>query len=155
MRFAVISIAAFAFAATPALAGDAEDAYASVKTFIDGFNTGDVASSLAVCATSASIIDEFAPYAWSGEDACTNWVNDYGADSEKKGVTDGVVTLHEATHVFVEGDNAYVVAPVDYAFKVAGKPSGQKGSTLTAALAKQDGQWKITQWSWSTGKMKE
>lgn len=126
-------------------------AYLTVRQFIDGFNNGDVQSALAACAPTAQIIDEFPPYSWSGENACAVWANDYVADAAKKNLTDGVVTLHPAKHVFIDGDKAYVVAPTDYMYKVDGKMQGQMGSTLTAALQKIDGAWKITQWSWSQG----
>jgi ketosteroid isomerase-like protein len=139
-------------AATPASAGDADDAAASVRRFVDGFNAGDVESALAACAASAHIIDEFPPIAWSGEGACAVWANDYAADVEKKGITENVVTLREAKHVFVDGDHAYVVAPVDYFYKVGGKRRGQKNSTLTVALERKDGGWKITGWAWAQGK---
>lgn len=143
--------ALLATSASAAQTSDADAAYHTVHQFIDGFNTGDIESSLAACAPTAHIIDEFAPYAWSGENACAVWANDYIADASKKGLTDGVVTLRAARHVFVEGERAYVVAPVDYAYKIGGKASGQTGSTLTVALEKLNGHWKITQWAWSQG----
>lgn len=151
---AAAAVAAGAWAA-PAFADDSADAVAVVKQFIDGFNTGDIAGALAACAATAHVIDEFAPYEWSGEGACETWANDYAADAEAKGITDGVVTLHDAKHVYVTGDRAYVVSPVEYVYMVDGKKQGQKDSTLTSTLAREDGAWKITAWAWSTGKLKD
>lgn len=150
MRKLLIGLAAV-FSAPSASASDTEAAYGVVKQFIDGFNSGEVDKALAACAPVAHIIDEFPPFAWSGEGACAIWANDYVADASKKGLTDGVVTLHPAKHIFIEGDKAYVVAPTDYVYKLNGKPAGQSGATLTAALARIDGAWRITQWSWAQG----
>lgn len=144
-----------AFAAPPALASDADDAFAPVKQFVEGFNAGDVESALAACAPVAHIIDEFPPFQWSGEGACATWADDYAADVEKKGVTDAFVTLHAPKHVLVEGDHAYIVAPVEYSYMVGDQKEIQQDSTLTLALEKQGGAWKITQWAWSQGELRE
>ena len=153
MRLLMCALAA-AFISAPALADDGEDAAAIVKQFVDGFNSGDVESAFATCAATVHIIDEFPPYAWSGENACEVWANDYVADAESKGITEGFVTLHDPKHAFLDGDRAYIVSPVDYFYMVNGDKEGQKNSVLTSVLEKQDGEWKIIQWSWSTGKLK-
>ncbi|MGB8340985.1 MAG: hypothetical protein WCE51_05305, partial [Chthoniobacterales bacterium] len=47
------------------------------------------------------------------------------ADAKKRGITDGIVTLHEPRHIDIAGDRAYVVVPADYTFKK--KREGNKG----------------------------
>lgn len=148
MRMILLAIAA-AFAAAPAMAADKDDVMAKVHQFVDGFNTGDIDGALAACAASAFIIDEFPPYQWTGENACAVWADAYVADAEKNAITDGVVTLAAPKHVDVDGAHAYVVANADYAFKRAGKPTGEKASTFTFALEKQAAGWRITAWTWS------
>lgn len=122
---------------------------ATVHQFVDGFNKGETESALAACAEQTSIIDEFPPYAWHGAGGCSKWMDDYVADAEKNGITDGIVTLGTPKHVDVVGDHAYVVIPSDYAFKLNGTPEQEIGSMFTFALHKGEGGWRITGWSWS------
>jgi ketosteroid isomerase-like protein len=141
------------FLAAPAVAApkaDQADVLATVRQFIDGFNKGDVKNALAACASPASVVDEFAPYAWQGPTACADWANDFDAMAKKNAITDSVVTLLKPKHVDIDGDRAYVVNPVNYDFKKNGKKESQKGSTFTVALQKTAAGWRITGWSWST-----
>lgn len=142
--------AAFALAAGAASASDKDDAMAAVRQFVDGFNKGDVKSALAACASPASVVDEFPPYAWQGPTACADWAADFDANARKEGITDPVVTLQKPRHVDVSGDRAYVVVPANYDYKVKGKKAKQSGSIMTAALQKTGAGWRITGWAWST-----
>jgi hypothetical protein len=146
--FAVLAVAVLA--AGPAAATEKTDAMKPVHQFIDGFNKGDIKTALAACAEQTSIIDEFPPHEWHGAGACATWANDFGAYTKKNGITDSVVTLGTPRHVDVTGDRAYVVVPVNYMYKVKGKPAKQIGSLLTVALQKGAADWRITGWTWST-----
>jgi len=138
-------------AAGTAAASDKDDAFATVKQFIDGFNKGDVKGALATCASPVSIVDEFPPYAWQGPTACADWASDFEANSKKEGITDEAVTLSKPRHVVVSGDRAYVVVPASYDYKLKGKKKSQKGAVMTVALQKTAAGWRITGWSWATG----
>jgi hypothetical protein len=116
---------------------------------VDGFNKGDTKTAVAACADQTSIIDEFPPHEWHGVGACSNWANDYDADTRKNGITDGSVTLGRPRHIDITGDRAYVVVPANYAYKMKGKLVKEIGSTLTVALQKGEAGWRITAWSWT------
>jgi SnoaL-like domain len=131
------------------VASEKTDVMASVTQFIDGFNKDDVKTALAACASPAFIIDEFPPYTWQGPTACSDWANDFDANSKKESITKPVVTLAKPRHVDITGDHAYVVVPADYAFKQNGKRMDEPGSTFTIALQKTPGGWRITAWTWS------
>jgi ketosteroid isomerase-like protein len=146
--FAVLAVALMA--AGPSAATEKTDAMKSVHQFIDGFNKGDIKTALAACAEQTSIIDEFPPHEWHGAGACATWANDFDAYAKKNGITDSAVTLGTPRHVDVTGDRAYVVVPVDYTYKVKGKPAKQTGSLLTVALQKGAAGWRMTGWTWST-----
>jgi ketosteroid isomerase-like protein len=122
---------------------------AAVRQFIDAFNTGDVKAVLAACTAQASIIDEFPPYSWQGPAACSDWMNDFDANSKKEKITDPIVTLGKARHVDVIEDRAYVVVAANYNFKKNGKPVAETGSTFTLALQKVAAGWRFTGWAWS------
>lgn len=122
---------------------------APVHQYVEAFNAGDTAKALALCTDPMSIIDEFPPYDWHGAGAGAKWLSDYDADAKRKGITDGVVTLHPPNHIEITGDRAYVVAPANYEYKVHGKPTKQTGSMFTFALLKGASGWRVTAWSWS------
>jgi hypothetical protein len=124
---------------------------AALNQFIDGFNKGDVPAAIGACAAQTSIIDEFAPFEWSGAGACGKWAADYDADAKKKGITAGSVTLGTPRHNVVEGDRAYLVIPSSYEVTQKGKQVKQTGAVMAVTLRKGAAGWKITAWSWSTG----
>jgi len=142
------AIAVVVLAAGVAAASDQTDVLATTHQFVDGFNKGDVASSLALCADQASVIDEFPSYEWQGAGACAAWAKDYEADSKKNGVTDGKVNLGKPRVVEVTGDRAYLVFPAEYTYKQNGKPMKETGSTFIFALQKVSAGWRITGWAW-------
>ena len=148
MRKVLILLAFAVLAAGVAAAADNADVLATVHQFVDGFNKGDVASALALCADQAFVIDEFPPYAWQGAGACAAWAKDYGDDSKKNGVTDGKVNLGKPRVVEVNGDRAYVIFPADYLYKVNGKPTKETGAAFIFALQKVSAGWRITGWAW-------
>ncbi|MGO9829156.1 MAG: nuclear transport factor 2 family protein [Myxococcaceae bacterium] len=130
-------------------ASERTEVMAVVNQFIDGFNKDDVKTALAACAAAAFIIDEFPPYAWQGPTACSDWANDFDANSKKEGITQPVVTLGKARHLEVTGERAYVVVPASYNFKQNGNPTAETGSIWTVALQKVAAGWRITGWAWS------
>lgn len=150
MRQILIAVT-LALLAPPASAQTPADVMAPIRQFTDGFNKGDVATALAACAAETSIIDEFPPFVWSGAGACARWASDYDADSKKKGITAGAVTMSTPRHHEVAGDRAYVVIPVSYQVTQKGKQVKQTGAVMTVTLRKGAAGWKITAWSWSTG----
>ena len=134
-----------------AAAQDNKAVLAPVHQFADAFNKGDAKAVAATCASSASIIDEFAPYEWHGANACARWMSAYFADAKKNGMSGGAVTMGNPRHVDVSGDQAYVVVPTEFSFKLAGKPTKETGSALTIVLKKGAQGWQITAWSWTKG----
>jgi hypothetical protein len=151
-RLGAIAFAGAIFVASsagPAKASAQSDVMATVNQFVDGFNKGDIKSALAACAPSAVIIDDFSPHEWSGAGACATWAAAYGADADKQGITDGLVTLATPWRVDVTGERAYAVIPATYAYKQHGKPVTEAGAVITIALAKLPAGWRITGWAWS------
>jgi ketosteroid isomerase-like protein len=125
------------------------DVMATVQQFVNGFNKGDLKSALAACAPSAIIIDDFPPHEWSGAGACATWAAAYGADSDRQGITGGIVTLATPWRVDVTGERAYAVIPATYTYKQHGKPVTEAGAVITIALQKLPAGWRITGWAWS------
>jgi|SRR5579871_196234 len=146
MRKFVFVIGAAMLLTVVAAASEQSDMMAPVHQFVNGFNKNDVKMTVGACAGQTAIIDEFAPYHWSG---CSAWINAYHAWAKQNGITDGIVTFGEARRNEVVGDQAYVVVPAEFAFKQNGKPMKEAGATLTVVLHKGASGWRITAWTWS------
>ena len=145
----LFALALTVLATLPGDATDKTDVVATARKFVDSFNKGEMKALTATCADQASIIDEFPPHEWLGAGARAKWTDDYGADAKKNGITDGSVTLGAPLHVDVTADRAYVVVPATYKFKQNGKAVQETGSTLTIALQKSGGAWRMTGWAWA------
>lgn len=137
------------FACASAAADEKADALAPVFQFVSDLNRNEMKGAAAAYAPSASIIDEFPPHHWQGPTAFADWVRDFGADSQKHGITSPFVALGKPAHVSIEGDRAYAVFPSTYSFKQQGKQIDETGSTMTFALQKFANGWRIVGWSWS------
>ncbi len=133
----------------PALWAAAGDVMAPIRQFIDGFNSGDTNSGFAAYATGdIQIIDEFAPYHWTGRKAAHTWADGYDKHAKATGVTGGSVKYGEPTRTEMEGDLAYVVIPTTYVYKEHGQPMKENGQ-MTFVLRSQAGAWKISGWTWT------
>jgi len=134
----------------PAFAGDAETAaMAPVHQFIGDVNKGDMKAAAATFASDASIIDEFAPYHWQGNDAFAQWGADFDTMAKVNGISDMVLTLEPPRHVHVTGDRGYAVVPALIVSRHNGKTARERG-TFTFALTNTAMGWRIAAWAWAT-----
>jgi ketosteroid isomerase-like protein len=149
MRKLFVLVSGLMLVTVLAAASEQSDAMARVHQFVDGFNKNDAKMSTAACAQQTSIIDDFAPYTWSGAGGCLAWVNAYHAWAKQNGISDGAVTLGNTSYMEVVGDRAYVVVPTEFSYKMNGKPMKEAGAKLTVVLHKGASGWLITAWTWS------
>jgi ketosteroid isomerase-like protein len=144
------TLAAFALAisGTAAMASPANDAVKAITTTLDKFNAGDVQAFIDAHAPGAIIIDEFAPYHWSGDGAVQQWLGDYAADSKAKKIANGRMLYGKAIQASASGDQAYVVLPTTYCLTQAGQRRAAVG-TMTFVMTKASDSWKIASWTYS------
>lgn len=135
--------------AAPAIATERDDIMKPVHQWVDSLNKGDGATAVGACAPDAVIVDEFPPHMWQGERGCARWVDELTAYNKSIGLTDGVNTLRKPRRIDITGNNAYVVVPADFRFKLNGKKDAEIGALFTVALRKTADGWRITGWSWS------
>ena len=123
---------------------------APIQKFIDAFNKGDIAGASATHAKEADlvILDEVAPYLWTGPQAFDKWLGDLDGDSKKNGITDQKVTIGPPTRIETSGAVAYVVVPAVYTFKQKGVPMRERAQ-MTFALKKGASGWMIHGWTWT------
>jgi ketosteroid isomerase-like protein len=134
--------------ATPAAAGPAEDATAVVTSVLDKFNAGDIKAFFTAHQDGAIIVDEFAPYIWSGSNSAQRWAGDYTKDAEKRGISGGRVDYAKPIQASSDGAFAYIVIPTTYRFTQNAKQMGGKGS-MTFVMTRRGTNWKIASWTYS------
>jgi ketosteroid isomerase-like protein len=156
MRFFRAFPAALALAAAVALGAPASAApppdpalTALPGKMIAALVADDVAVLRANCAASATVIDEFAPYSWSGADACVRWAAAFKAFAAQVKLAGIHGTAAPNPFVDVTGDHAYLSAHVTFGGTMSGKPMSEQG-TWTFVLAKSGTAWKITSLAWGT-----
>ena len=142
-----LAIAVLAFAATYAQAQSAPEE--TVRTFMAGFNAGDMAKSAALnLSTGTSIIDEFPPYSWIGPTAFDDWGAAFAANSKALGITEAKLTLGTPSVKNVTSEQAYLIYPSLYTYKLKGTSMRETGH-VAIALRQEASAWKIAAWSWT------
>ncbi len=121
----------------------------AVRTFMDGFNSGDLKKSAAVNSPSGtSIIDEFAPYTWNGPKAFDDWSAAFDSNSKALSITQPKVVLSAPTVKNVTTEQAYLVYPSLYTYKLKGVSMRETGQ-VAVALRKEASAWKVAAWTWT------
>jgi ketosteroid isomerase-like protein len=142
----LIGLAALALP-LPALAQDAA-VEAPIKAFADAFNKGDMAAAAAQHDKSVTIVDEVAPYIWSGQGAFAGWLAALGKETSSLGKTDEAVAFGAPTRELVDGAQAYAIVPVTYTYKQKGAAMVEVAQ-ITFTLRKGAAGWKISSWTWT------
>lgn len=123
---------------------------AAVRSFMDGFNSGDMAKAAAVNSPSGTnIIDEFPPYTWNGPKAFDDWSAAFDANSKALGVTDPKVTLGAPVVRNVTSGQAYLTYPSLYTYKLKGVSMRETGHVAIVLRKESSSAWKIAGWTWT------
>lgn len=148
MKSLIVSTCALLLATVPmAHAGDAA-VEATIRQFADAFNKGDMKAAKALHVAAPVIVDEVAPYSWSGPKAFDGWGADLGKAEAAEGKSGGKVTIGAPTRENIMGDHAYVIAPATYTFQQKGQTM-RENSQITMVLTKDASGWKIASWTWT------
>jgi len=142
--------ALFAMLAAPVAAKSVPAAVMAPIDAILAATNADKGGELAAYYTSdAVVVDEFAPYAWTGPTAATQW----WAGVDKQMAQMGTKAIHAVAqlvrHYNVTGDSAYVVVPLYISYAVKGK-RGHETGLFTLTLHRSGGTWKIATQTWAT-----
>ena len=111
--------------------------------------TNDAPALRAACVPSTAIVDEFAPYSWSGPDTCARWAAAFKAFAAQAKLSGFKGTVAPKPFIDVTGTKAYVVAQVTFTAMMAAKPMSEQGS-WTFVVAKSGTAWKVTSMAWGT-----
>ena len=149
MKLAILAAAAALTLTAPCAM--AEDDAALMKP-IDGFITstgqGKTVEAFGYFTPSQSIIDEFAPYHWSGPKAASTWWAGFLADSKTSGMTEADMRLGQPKRILQSARHAYVVVPATLTFKLKGA-AGHEDGVFAFTLDKTAKGWRIAAFSWA------
>lgn len=148
MRMTVLLLASSLLFAAPAQAGPTEDATAAVTNILDRFNGGDVEAFLQAHQANAVVVDEFAPFVWTGSGSAQRWAGDYTRDAAARGISGGRVDYSAPIQANSDGATAYIVLPTTYRFTQNGRRMAGRGS-MTFVMARDGADWKIASWTYS------
>jgi hypothetical protein len=151
MRFFALATLVCVAITVPARAQTTDaELMAPIQKFMDTFNKGDMAGAASTHAAGAdlTIIDEVPPFLWRGPKAFDAWSAALDADAKKQGMTEPMVTVSAPTRSEQQGDQAYVVVPAVFTFKLKGTPM-REAAQMTFVLKKGAGGWLIHGWTWT------
>ncbi len=146
--FVTAVVAAIALVSGTARAADDSALMTPVDGFLKATETGDIAAALKFCGPSQVMVDEFAPYHWSGPKAVRTWWAGFEKVSKAGGATDVTLTHGAPSRVEQDAHHAYVVLPTVIAMKIKGQPLKQDG-VLTFALDRSAKGWKLAAVAWA------
>lgn len=121
----------------------------SIRAFTDSVNHGDMAAALGYFTANPSIIEDLAPYRFTGPQAGTSWINAMGANAQAHGFTGIDMKLSSATRIEVTADRAYAIVPGVLTFTMKDGGTKRAAGTLTFALQQVDRAWKIDAMTWT------
>lgn len=157
-RIAVLALAALlAAGASPAAAAQQSASGTLLATVmkpiiaaLNAANTGNFKLLHAQYAAGSAIVDEFAPFEWTGANAQDRWFADFGKAADELKMTDTKLVAGAPKYHYVAGTRAYVVVPLSVTAKIAGKPYTESGS-LAFTLRQVGSAWKISGQAWAKG----
>jgi len=123
-------------------------ALATISAFAATSNAGARAAFLRLFAPDAAMVDNFAPYRFPAPNGPATWYDGFGADMQKSGASDGVISVAAPKFFRVTGDRAWAVVPTRFVYKLKGKPELETGLSVFT-LHRVGGVWKITSFSWA------
>lgn len=96
-----------------------------------------------------TIVDEFAPYEWSGPNAVRQYASDLHAWLRAGNLKSVHVTFDAVRFWDTKGDRAWITMPATFSFTINGKLGSESG-TYAFVLVRINGAWKAKSSSWAT-----
>ena len=115
---------------------------APIDVLVAAMNRSDDRSIAALMTRDAVIIDEVAPYRWTGSQAEEHWSHDDGLLIGKRGVSASHSARGKPTFVHRDATHAYVIVPLAYDYTRGRKRQHETG-LWTIVMAKMGHGWRI------------
>jgi len=152
-RLLSVFVPVFVLLASSAALADKLDpgAAAPIEAIYAGINANDSTKIAAAYGADATIVDEFAPFHWSGPKAVASFWSDFAAFTKSAGASN----FHgsHANPTFVSYDtaktSAYVVMPTTFTYRLKGKAQTETGRWVFV-LKKGASGWRVSLSAWAT-----
>jgi hypothetical protein len=144
--FALASAVALTVCSPARAAGPDPGMRSAVDAFVTAMNTGGPAATS--CATSTTIVDDFAPYVWSGPGACAKWLGAFAQLTAAMGVTNVKVSAGKTLYADGDASHGELVIATRFTGLIKGKSHLEAGA-WTFVLANASGSWKFSAIAWS------
>jgi ketosteroid isomerase-like protein len=141
--------AAMLHASAAASGGPSDAVMQPVNALLAAANADDAAAMDRYVTGDAIVVDDFAPYRWTGPHAARQWWTDIDALFAKVGITQVHATASPVTQYSVSPDEAYVVVPLSVSYLLKGKAAGNTG-LWTCVVHRYGASWKVAVAAWGT-----
>lgn len=121
---------------------------APINAIMAAATTNNLATMKKSYTSSPVIIDEFAPYRWSGPNAVATWFADFGAWLTMVKGTQMHGTFAGPGYWDATKDRAEIIMPTTFTFLIAGKAAAESG-LWTFVLVKNGGSWRAESSAWA------
>jgi hypothetical protein len=126
---------------------------APVQRMVDAINHAEATPPKGVFTTDATVIDDFAPYRWSGKTNAIDWYKGLlGTDAASRAdflALKGVLSVGAPQFSRVTGDTAYFVLPGLFIFNESPTKRTRQTSTWVIAEKLVKGKWLIAAHAWA------
>lgn len=120
-----------------------------VRALLQALNTNSAAPAAGAFTANAIIVDEFAPFRWTGPSAASQYMSSFGSMIKAAKLSDVHGTIGKVTAFDRTGNRAYMVIATDVAATMNGKRSVEHG-TWTFTLQSSGSTWQIDSVTWGT-----
>ncbi|MCW3005119.1 MAG: hypothetical protein JWQ20_4417 [Conexibacter sp.] len=153
MRLAIPAIALtlslVAAGADAQLSVGSEPVLATITRMTDAVNRGDAPTAFAAFTPGPTIIEDLAPYRWTGPGTPQAWLDGMGANAQAHGITTINMKLAAPTRIEVANDRAYAIVPGTLSYVLKDGHAEHADGLITALLQRTGGDWKIDTLIWS------
>lgn len=122
---------------------------ATINAVLTDTNANDLSRLDSYYTPNAVVVDEFAPYVWTGSQAASQWWAGVEQLNKKLQISGMKAAAQPVRHFDMSGEKAYVVVPLVLSYTYKNKPQKETG-TITCTLLNTGGAWKIATQTWST-----
>jgi len=153
MKRLALALTITAFTAGTAHAADDAALAAPLKKLVDAINHADQVPPAGVFTNDAVVLDDFAPYRWSGKGNATNWYKDLvGTDAKSHAdflALKGILSVDSPKFSRITGDTAYFVVPGIFVFNTDPKTRIKQTSQWIISERLVHGHWLIAGHAWA------
>jgi hypothetical protein len=133
--------------ATP-MSDPAVDMLSEIRAFINEVNGGNGSGALARLTNDVCIVEDLAPFCWTGADAGGQWLAAMSANAQRLGVTSITMTPGEPRRIEVDGEHGYCIIPGRVGLEGPETALHEDG-LITFALRRERGEWRISALTWT------